>query len=584
MEKVRNLEQRLLGPAGRQHLNEISDLFTLCESEDLRLVAAALSSVSKALAHHRKLTVELAGEADRSAEQELVKWLRQHGEALRSLLLQLAGSGQTRAQVCAVRLQASLLRDEALEMSLSTKMSGDELARLFGLARPELQIQTLLTELLLAPRWNSQVVDCLMSEYVREYDDFRHYMMSHLRSCAEQVGKVSREPGSEVSKDTTVTDKGEEAEPPTKRKRLHGPFAEAAFQKGRSAEELFERLLALLKQAPEPDPVKAQDEEVTGELLLPTSRPLGHYRREYRKLFQEAWLKLLGLRVPLVHCSALLQLLPTSVIPHLSRPLLLSDFYLRAFHAGSLDISVLALSGLLLLLTRYGLGDPETLSASCGEFYSQLYSLLRPATFRLKRRARFQRLAAAALTSGLLPGGFAAAFAKKCLRVAIALPEPGSILWLLSLAYGLIQRNHSHCSFLLHREEIEGMSNLTKDTFDSEADLTQATKQVASSSLWEVQLLFRHHLPAVSTLAKLFERPFFKPTSRKLDPEIFLDQSVAKAYEQALKSADRQAARLKARGTTCPLAFQVEDDPLVLRVSGWAAALSTGQRRIGAGL
>ena len=55
--------------------------------------------------------------------------------------------------------------------------------------------------------------------------------------------------------------------------------------------------------------------------------------------------------------------------------------------------------------------------------------------------------------------------------------------------------------------------------------------QVASSSLWEVQLLFRHHargsslarqardvlkrfaccqLPAVSTLAKLFERPFFK--------------------------------------------------------------------------
>ncbi|CAE7860637.1 Noc4l, partial [Symbiodinium microadriaticum] len=460
------------------------------------------------------------------------------------------------------------------------------------LARPELQIQTLLTELLLEltasmssiASLELHKVDCLMSEYVREYDDFRHYMMSHLRSCAEQVGKVSREPGSEVSKDTTVTDKGEEAEPPTKRKRLHGPFAEAAFQKGRSAEELFERLLALLKQAPEPDPVKAQDEEVTGELLLPTSRPLGHYRREYRKLFQEAWLKLLGLRVPLVHCSALLQLLPTSVIPHLSRPLLLSDFYLRAFHAGSLEISVLALSGLLLLLTRYGLGDPETLSASCGEFYSQLYSLLRPATFRLKRRARFQRLAAAALTSGLLPGGFAAAFAKKCLRVAIALPEPGSILWLLSLAYGLIQRNHSHCSFLLHREEIEGMSNLTKDTFDSEADLTQATKQVASSSLWEVQLLFRHHLPAVSTLAKLFERPFFKPTSRKLDPEIFLDQSVAKAYEQALKSADRQAARLKARGTTCPLAFQVEDDPLVLRVSGWAAALSTGQRRIGAGL
>ena len=64
-----------------------------------------------------------------------------------------------------------------------------------------------------------------------------------------------------------------------------------------------------------PNAKPLEDEEVTGELLLPTSRwehardirrirnlwrpadceqlrPLGHYRREYRKLFQEAWLKL----------------------------------------------------------------------------------------------------------------------------------------------------------------------------------------------------------------------------------------------------------------------------------------------------
>ena len=120
------------------------------------------------------------------------------------------------------------------------------------------------------------------------------------------------------------------------------------------------------------------------------------------------------------------------------RPLMVADFYLRAFHAGtfvwhkftpvwacfglgsrlpllkeacqnqmfwqgSLELSVLALSGLLLLpatkwtkhkaakqlttismeapstakgfipirLTRYGLGDPETLSSSCGEQLNQ---------------------------------------------------------------------------------------------------------------------------------------------------------------------------------------------------------------------
>ncbi|CAL1137382.1 unnamed protein product [Cladocopium goreaui] len=227
---------------------------------------------------------------------------------------------------------------------------------------------------------------------------------------------------------------------------------------GRTHEEIFERILALLKEVREPQSSaskESEDDEIDN-VWLETSRSSKQYRKEYARLFQEAWLKLLGLRVPLAHCTSLLQLLPTKVIPHMGRPLMVADFYLRAFHAGSLELSVLALSGLLLLLTRYGLGDPETLSSSCGEFYSQLYSLLRPATFRLNRRARFQRLAAAALTSALLPARFAAAFAKKCLRVAILCSEPGTIMWLLAVAYGLIQRNHSRCSVLLHRPGEEG--------------------------------------------------------------------------------------------------------------------------------
>ncbi|CAK9047880.1 unnamed protein product [Durusdinium trenchii] len=366
----------------------------------------------------------------------------------------------------------------------------------------------------------------------------------------------------------------------TKRRRMQGPFAEAALQKGRTHEEIFERILALLKEAPEPED---QDSDDIGDVWLETARSFSQYRKDYKRLFQDAWLKLLGLRVPLQHCSGLLQLLPTKVIPHMGRPLMVADFYLRAFHAGSLELSVLALSGLLLLLTRYGLGDPETLSSSCGEFYTQLYSLLQPATFRLKRRARFQRLAAAALTSALLPGRFAAAFAKKCLRVAVLCSEPGTIMWLLAVAYGLIQRNHSRCSFLLHQTE-EGATAVSKDPFELDADLQKASEQVGQSSLWEIQMLFRHHLPAVSTLAKLFEKPFFKPTARKLDPELFLDQSTAKSYQQALKAAERQLSKLKARGAKCPMAFKVEDDAAALRCAGWAAALSTGQRRVGAGL
>ncbi|CAJ1443362.1 unnamed protein product [Effrenium voratum] len=307
-----------------------------------------------------------------------------------------------------------------------------------------------------------------MSEYVRRYADLRHFLMGHLRSCAEQMGKLQLPQKPEVE-DSHLLIGTSALIPPRregKRRRLHGPFAEAAYQQGRSHEELFERMLALLKEAPEP-PGKEDEERL---LLARASGEFetfnGSFLPALKTTPQEAWLKLLGLRVPLAHCAGLLQLLPSQVIPHLGRPLLVSDFYLRAFNAGSLELSVQALSGLLLLLTRYGLGDPETLSSSCGDFYAQLYSLLRPATFRLKKRARFQRLVAAALTSNLLPATSAAAFAKRQgSACAVRYYCQSPVMWLLSVAYGLIQRNHSRCSFLLHRAG----DAVAKDPFDSEA-------------------------------------------------------------------------------------------------------------------
>mmetsp|Transcript_101313 Transcript_101313/g.180065 ORF Transcript_101313/g.180065 Transcript_101313/m.180065 type:complete len:582 (-) Transcript_101313:112-1857(-) len=576
------IEQRLTSAGGQRHLNEISGLFELCEAEDLRDVASALQAIARVLVHHRRIAVEAAGSSQSEGKvgDELVAWLRKHGEAFHSLLLQLAGSGEPRAQACAIRLVMAAIRDEASEISASKGLRLD-LGRLFGLHPPEKRMQDLLSELLLSERWSTPVADCLLNEFVKQFADVRHYVIGHIRSCAEQVGKSTVEALAEPDEASAK-----------KRRRVLGPFADSARQRGRSHEEIFTRLLGLLREAPEPQApavphgIGEEEEPIEDNILAATGRPAGHYRREYRRVFQEAWLKLLGLRVPLAHCSPLLQLLPSRVIPHISRPLMLSDFYLRAFHAGSLELSVLALSGLLLLLTTHGLGDPETLSASCGEFYAQLFSLLQPATFRLKRRARFQRLAAAALNSALLPSRFAAAFAKKCLRVAVACSEPGAIMWLISVAYGLIQRNHSHCSFLLSRpsEGAESATSITKDPFLSEAALSEAAVQVSECSAWEITLLLRHHLPAVATLAKLFEKPFFKPSSRKLDPELFLDQAPIKAYGQALKAADRQVSKWQQRGQRCPLAFKVEDDEEAMRVTGWAAALSTSQRRIGAGI
>jgi len=339
-------------------------------------------------------------------------------------------------------------------------------------------------------------------------------------------------------------------------------------------------------------PSRARTAEAEGVIYAPTGRPLGFFLREYRKVYQNAWLQLLGLRVPLTHAAPVLQLLPGRVLPHLGQPLMLADFYLRAFHSGSLEVSVLSLSGMLLLLTKHGLGDPETVSNSAQAYYAQLYSLLKPETFRLKKRARFQRLLAASLQSGLLPARFAGAFAKKCMHVAVLAAEPGTVMWLVSVAYSLIQRHHSHCRALLNRPPSEGAGEgagggaapLAADPFDPAAPLEAALEQVGRTSLWEVQLLRRHHVNSIATLAKLFLKPFFKPTSRKLDPELFLDQSFENTFQQALKVAERQAARMKDRGEKCPVAFKVEDNPASAKVFGWAAALSTGERGGGAGI
>merc|ERR1711908_213641 len=135
-------------------------------------------------------------------------------------------------------------------------------------------------------------------------------------------------------------------------------------------------------------------------------------------------------------------------------------------------------------------------------------------------------------------------------------------MWLVAVTYSLIQKHHSHCKYLLHKPSNGSEEPPKEDPFCVTAPLTEALSQVAETSLWEVKLLQRHHVPAVAVLLELFTKPFFKPSARKLDPELFLDQSVDKLYAQALKSGDRQSARWKARGQSCPLAFSMDDDVL----------------------
>lgn len=568
MTAVAKLTERLTGPNGAGHLNDIRLLYELSESQDLAVVAEALQAIPFVLSHHRRRP----SGGDAEAKEALAAWLQQHTEAYHAALVQLALSKDSRGQVCAIRLFMA-----ALQMHDAEVRSGKAVATARN--APDARIQNLLTELLLAERWSKHVVNCLATEFVGNHLDVRHYVLGHLKVSLGQVGKV------------VCTSDGALAAPPSKRLKVTAPFADLMRTRGLPLKDLFARVFELLRGAPEPGaaPVAENGEgdgETEHELLAPAARPAGYFLREYRRLFQDTWLQLLSLRVPLEHCVPLLQLVPSRVMPHLSHPLMLADFYLRAFHNESLEVCVMSLSGLFLLLTKHSLGDPETLDASSSEFYGQLYSLIRPETFVLAQRGRFQRLLAASLTSGLLPARFAAVFAKRCMCVAVAVPDSGTVMWLVSLTYSLIQKHHSHCKYLLHKPSkgLDSEQQPKQDPFNASAPLSEALTQIAETSLWEVKLLQRHHVPSVTVLLNLFTKPFFKPSSKKLDCDLFLDQSVEKLYQTALKSGDRQSARWAGRGETCPLAFSVEDDDLALRVNGWAAALSTSQRRVGIGL
>mmetsp|Transcript_75633 Transcript_75633/g.130986 ORF Transcript_75633/g.130986 Transcript_75633/m.130986 type:complete len:591 (-) Transcript_75633:47-1819(-) len=590
MEEVADIEKRLTGREGASHLDDIQRLYDLCEAPELRVVAEALKAIPRVLSHRRQLArAELS--ADAAPSESASNWLRQQTKTYHSILMKLAVKKDPHAQVCAIRLTMASLQIEEAELQAARIRSQPRGGSMLRPEAAQLRIEGLLTQLLVSEHWSKHAAQCLTAEFLAPFADVRHYILQHLRTVLLQVGKAKS------IRNCAAGNAG--AAPPAKRLKQEAPFAELIRSRGLPPDDLFSRVFEILREVPQPGPNNSIAQHFDGDLpevqmLAPGEQTKNSVLKSYRRLFQDVWLQLLNLRVPLDRCRALLQFVPNHVMPHMQEPLLLADFYLRAFQSESTELSVLSLSGLFLLLTRYSLGDPETLSSSSSQYYVQLYSLVKPESFKLRQRARFQRLLATSLASGLLPARYAAAFAKKCMSVAVVSPDAGTTMWLVSISYSLIQRHHSHCKYLLHSVATENGKTehaeapngrlLAHDPFDAEAPLMTALEQMAKTSLWEVKLLERHHVPAVALLLKLFNKPFFKPSAKKLDPESFLDQSAAKVFQQALRAGERQASKWTARGEKCPLAFKVEDDELALRIAGWAAALSTSQRRIGAGI
>ncbi|KAG1355297.1 putative nucleolar complex protein 4 [Cocos nucifera] len=181
---------------------------------------------------------------------------------------------------------------------------------------------------------------------------------------------------------------------------------------------------------------KCRNLENTNNKVSFTSR----ITKKVKLKFTKAWISFLKLELPLDVYKEVLVSLHQIIIPYMTNPAILCDFLTRSYDIGGV-ISIMALSGLYVLMTQHGLEYPK--------FYEKLYVLLTPAVFMAKHRAVFFQLLDTCLKSTYLPAYIAAAFAKKLSRLSLLVPPSGALI-IIAVIHNLLRR-HPSINFLVHQ-------------------------------------------------------------------------------------------------------------------------------------
>lgn len=270
--------------------------------------------------------------------------------------------------------------------------------------------------------------------------------------------------------------------------------------------------------------------------------------KAHLRVMARAWLAILKLTLPPQDLKHALQALPTLVLPFIANPLRFADFFVQAYGAHSDRqggvVPVLSLDGLFILMMDHGLEYPL--------FYGSLYRLIQPSLFYVKYRIRFFELLIKCLTKNdMLPAHVVAAFIKRLARAALQAP-PSGCLFALALISNLL-RKHPECACLIHRSLLGNDNNNSggdkddawKDAYDAITD-DPTQSHALESSLWECQVLSKHYLPAVATMAQSIgqeEGPLH-------DMSDFLSHTYKSLFDQERKRLDAKKHK------SVPLAFQ----------------------------
>jgi U3 small nucleolar RNA-associated protein 19 len=539
----------------------------------------AIYPIGRTLKIKRKLKDKKKETTDESSPLlQVRKWIRKRYLKYLTILFNFLRTSSPGLQVTALNILMTLIR------VISETRAREE-------KKPLTFQNVLLLELLAAATHNENLTEHFVKEfkdnYLHRFDDIRYYTLYNLEKLIEDQRSKLRQNGnvsSSLSQETetfvwNVYHILNALNMPRKNndlKHFFIPLPSNASSEKKTNEKSENSVDDVTKEESSMDTTRTEHEhEKSGK----SSRKRKRKKREakathkenqlttisaHRHIFTKCWMSYLKLPLPLPLYKLILVNLHQHVIPYLYNPQNLMDFLKTCYDFGG-AISLLALNGLFILISKYNLDYPQ--------FYTKLYSLFTPSILMTKYRARFFKLANTFLMSTHLPTYLVAAFMKRMARLSLIAP-PASALNLLVLIHNLLVK-HPTTTVLLHRttsqpsidkQPEEELKRKSGNGGLLLSDVTQIIKSdpylfdeedpsrcnAINSSLWELVALMNHYVPAVATLAKSFQQP----PKMKHDVDEFASTSYHSLFQSECKRKIKKGV---------PLAFQ---RPQALYTSG----------------
>ncbi|XP_055913925.1 nucleolar complex protein 4 homolog A [Eupeodes corollae] len=251
---------------------------------------------------------------------------------------------------------------------------------------------------------------------------------------------------------------------------------------------------------------------------LESPRPENYEYHSMRRAINKVWNCIMQWDMKeTIHKQVLIVLLER-ILPHLEKPILLTDFLMDSLDFGG-PIGLLALQGIFTLIQKHNITYPN--------IYEKLYSMFEPEIFHTKFKARLFYLADIFLSSSHLPESLVAAFVKRLARLCLIAPPQDAIIILYFIG-NLILRHPGLKRLICSQMSVE----VSRDPFIM--DEREPTKSNAlESSLWEIVTMQKHALPSVATAAKFISQPL--PTTEwdlssvlEVKEDDIFDQEIAK--------------------------------------------------------